>query len=210
MDDYITELTALLGQLDPDERNEVVDFYTEYLQDGNFTTYNDCVRELGTPRQLTRKILADYSIKNLDAGSSAQSRTAKPKEDMKTVWLIILAVLSTPVTIPLALGLAGLSIGVFAAAFGIILGLLGLIFGVVVGGLASLVIGISILASDIWLGVLYTGIGIAFVSLIILLTPAFLAAFNGVVRGVTTFSRWAYQKIVPKNQAEKHGRRRQK
>lgn len=209
MDDYITELTALLGQLDPDERNEVVDFYTEYLQDGNFTTYNDCVRELGTPRQLTRKILADYSIKNLDAGSSAQSRTAKPKEDMKTVWLIILAVLSTPVTIPLALGLAGLSIGVLAA-FGIILGLLGLIFGVVVGGLASLVIGISILASDIWLGVLYTGIGIAFVGLIILLTPAFLAAFNGVVRGVTTFSRWAYQKIVPKNQAEKHGRRRQK
>ena len=116
MNDYIEEFRALLGQFSPEERDEAVDFYREYLQDGSYETYDDCIRELGTPHQLARKVLADYSIRTLEAPVSQQSRKQQPKNDVKTIWLIVLAILSTPVTIPLALGIAGLSIGVFAAA----------------------------------------------------------------------------------------------
>ncbi|KRM45933.1 DUF1700 domain-containing protein [Lentilactobacillus parafarraginis] len=212
MNDYIAEFTGLLSQLDAEERSEVVDFYTEYLQDGNFTAYNDCVRELGTPRQLARKVLADYSIKNLQADQSSdkQSRAAKPKDNVKTVWLIILAVLSTPVTIPLALGLAGLSVAIFATAFSILVGLIALAVGIIFGGLGSLVVGIGILPSDAWLSMLYIGVGMTVVGILVLMSPVFSAAFNGIIRGVTNFSQWAYHKVVPQNRAEKHGKGRQK
>ncbi|KRK87813.1 DUF1700 domain-containing protein [Lentilactobacillus sunkii] len=206
MNDFIEEFRALLGQLSPEERDEAVDFYTEYLQDGGYDSYDDCVRELGTPHQLARKVLADYSIRTLNEPASDGSRKKQPKNDVKTIWLIVLAVLSTPVTIPLALGIFGLSIGIFVTAFGVIVGLLGLLFGVMFGGLGSLVVGIGVLPTDAWLGLLYTGTGLMIVGLIVMMTPVFSAAFNGVIRGVTNFSRWAYRKLVPKNRAEKHGR----
>lgn len=210
MDDYIADFSALLKQLDAEEQEEVVDFYREYLQDGHFTAYDDCIRELGTPRQLARKVLADYSIKNLEMDDTDQAgtkvRSTKPKDDVRTVWLIILAVLSTPITIPLAFGLACLSVAIFAAAFGVIIALLGLVVAVVVGGFSSLIIGIGILSSDIWLGLLYAGIGITIIGVLVMMVPLFSKVINGVIHGVTNFFRWAYQKAVPKNRAEKHRR----
>lgn len=38
MNDYIEEFQALLGQLSPEERDEAVDFYREYLQDGGYAS----------------------------------------------------------------------------------------------------------------------------------------------------------------------------
>lgn len=55
MTNYLTEFKVLLGQLHSDERSEVISFYQEYLQDGGFTSYEDCVRELGAPRQLPER-----------------------------------------------------------------------------------------------------------------------------------------------------------
>lgn len=206
MNDYIEEFRSLLGQLSQDERDEAVDFYTEYLQDGGYDSYDACVRELGTPHQLARKVLADYSIRTLNEPQENGTRQQRPKNDVKTIWLIILAVISTPVTIPLAMGIIGLSIGVFFGALGILVGLIALVVSVVFGGIGGLVVGLGVIWSDPWLGMLYIGIGLMIVGILVMLSPVFSVAFNGIIRGVTNFSRWAYQKMVPKNRAEKHGR----
>ena len=67
MDKYIAEFKSYLNQLSDSEYHEVVSFYTEYLQDGGFDTYEASVAELGSPKQLARKVLADYSIRLLES-----------------------------------------------------------------------------------------------------------------------------------------------
>ncbi len=83
MNDYIEEFRSLLGQLSQDERDEAVDFYTEYLQDGGYDSYDACVRELGTPHQLARKVLADYSIRTLNEPQGNGTRQQRPKMTSK-------------------------------------------------------------------------------------------------------------------------------
>ncbi|GAA2976461.1 hypothetical protein [Lentilactobacillus parakefiri] len=88
--------------------------------------------------------------------------------------------------------------------------MIGLFFGVVVGGLGGLVVGIGVLTADPWLGLLYIGAGLMIVGIIVMMSPVFSAMFNGVIRGVTNFSRWAYRRLIPKNRAERHGKGPQK
>ncbi|WP_253954803.1 MULTISPECIES: HAAS signaling domain-containing protein [Lactiplantibacillus] len=47
MNDYLSKFEALLVQLTDDERDEVVEFYREYLLDAGIDNYDDCVAELG-------------------------------------------------------------------------------------------------------------------------------------------------------------------
>lgn len=81
MNDYLSKFNALLVQLTDDERDEVVEFYREYLLDAAIANYDDCVAELGTPKQLARKVLADYSIRfneNLNANTSKRQNLKQP------------------------------------------------------------------------------------------------------------------------------------
>ena len=55
---YLAQLRQQLAQLTEDERADVLDFYTEYIEDAQLTA-DDVLVRLGTPRQLARKILAD-------------------------------------------------------------------------------------------------------------------------------------------------------
>lgn len=210
MNDYIEEFQALLGQLSPEERDEAVDFYREYLQDGGYASYDDCIRELGTPHQLARKVLADYSIRTLDAPVSQQSRQQQPKNDVKTIWLIILALLSTPVTIPLALALAGVIFAGIAVSGSLIIAVLAIFFAVVVVGITGFVVGLGTLFSSFWTGIFYLGMGLMVIGIMIMLVPVFKAVVNGLIRGITLFSKWIYNKIVPKNRAERKGKGDQK
>lgn len=203
MNDYIEEFRALLGQLSPEERDEAVDFYTEYLQDGGYDSYDDCIRELGTPHQLARKVLADYSIRTLETPTSAKSRKQQPKNDVKTIWLIILALLSTPVTIPLALGLAGLIFAAIVVSGSLIVAVLAIFFAIIVVGITGFVVGLGTLFSSFWTGIFYVGMGLMVIGVLIMLTPLFKKAINALIRGITLFSEWIYNKIVPKNRAER-------
>ncbi len=205
MNDYIEELDALLAQLDTNERQDVLDFYQEYLQDGHFDSYNDCVAELGTPRQLARKVLADYSIKNSTAGS--RSKTEKPKDDVKTIWLIVLALLSTPITIPLAAVAMAVFIAAGAVSFAAVASVLAIVVAFVITGAFSLIAGLAVTFSHFWVGLFYLGVGLTVVGVLIMLVPVFQVTINGVIHGMTGLSKKIYAKLMPKNKADKTKRR---
>ena len=63
---YISELKKLLAPLTVEERTDALDFYNEYIEDAGYNSYQQIVKEMGNPRQLSHKILADYSSKAND------------------------------------------------------------------------------------------------------------------------------------------------
>lgn len=62
IDNYILQLKQNLVNLPNSDMQDVVEFYQEFLLDGNYHNESEIIAELGTPKQLARKIMADYSV----------------------------------------------------------------------------------------------------------------------------------------------------
>ncbi|GAX04412.1 hypothetical protein IWT140_02050 [Secundilactobacillus pentosiphilus] len=207
MDKYIEEFKGYLNQLSDAELEEVVSFYSEYLADGGFESYEDSVEELGSPRQLARKVLADYSIRLLDApekeGQTMRSRAAQSKTQVKTIWLIVLAILSTPLTIPLAIGVLATLFGLLVGAAAIVFALVVTILSLAVAGIFVFGVGVGIMAQSMSTGLVYVGAGLCVIGLFVALIPAFKWLISGAIHVTLSASRWLYGKLKSKNQAEK-------
>nr|WP_260166795.1 DUF1700 domain-containing protein [Leuconostoc mesenteroides] len=99
MENYLAELEQLLHQLHHSDKEEAMNFYREYVMDADLVTYEQCISELGTPKQLSRKILADYSIK-ADEKSTDDTTSKNPRSNIKLIWWIGLALLASPLALP--------------------------------------------------------------------------------------------------------------
>ena len=206
MDKYIAEFKSYLNQLSDAELDEVVSFYSEYLADGGFETYEASVAELGSPKQLARKVLADYSIRLLDTPEKEgekRSQGTRSKMQVRSIWLIVLAILSTPVTIPLAIGVLATLFGLLVGAAAIIFAMIVTIIALAVAGLVVLGAGIGIIGHSFSTGLIYIGGGLAVIGLFIMLIPAFKWLINGAIHVTLKISRWLYGKLTSKNRAEK-------
>jgi uncharacterized membrane protein len=138
------------------------------------------------------------------------TRSQRSKNDVKTIWLILLALLSTPVTIPLAIVAAALFIAGIAVTGALIISIAAVFFAAILTGVVSFAVGIGIIINSFWTGLFYLGIGLFVIGFLIILTPMFKAVVNGLIRGVTLFSKWIYNKLVPKNRAERRERKGQR
>lgn len=103
-ENYLTELEEYLDALTADEKADVIEFYNEYIDDAGLETTDEIEKRLGTPRQLSRKVLADYSIKATDIESHRSKKSkASVRSNGKMIWMILLALLASPAAIVLGL-----------------------------------------------------------------------------------------------------------
>ena len=108
IDSYIDEFEIYLHQLDAKEKQDVLEFYREYIIDANLQTSDAIINELGTPKHLARKVLADYSIKmseenyqNVQEGEITSNQ--RFSRNLKMIGLVILALMASPVAIIVAI-----------------------------------------------------------------------------------------------------------
>ena len=101
----MTELEEYLDALTADEKADVIEFYNEYIDDAGLETTDEIEKRLGTPRQLSRKVLADYSIKATDIEShrKQEKQSFCSFKTAKMIWMILLALLASPAAIVLGL-----------------------------------------------------------------------------------------------------------
>ena len=194
---YLAELEEYLQPLTPEERADAIMFYSEFIDDAGLETRSQIEERLGTPRQLSRKVLADYSIKTTDEEVKYQ-RTATPQSNVKMIWLILLALLASP----FLLGFGGIMIAVL---IGILALLAGLVFGagvilcagVVVMGLL-IYIGVAMLFSSWAVGLFYLGLGL------LVVIPLVYWLIRLILQGIANFSKYLYDKLSKKRK-EKGG-----
>lgn len=180
---YINSLKKNLAKMSEDEKNDAIEFYSEYIQDAGFKDISDIEQELGTPKQLARKIMADNAIKN-DNLKSKKGQKNGMFENTKTIWLVILAILATPVAIPVLIVMLGLMIGLFAVLFGFILTIIFLIiFGIIFTGVIF-IFGVSLIGTKTLFGLGLIGLGFAIIGLSIV-----------IFSGIYLFIAWLIQVI---------------
>ena len=114
MNTYLAELEAALASMAPSQRQEVLDYYREYLLDAGLSSEAAIARQLGTPKQLARQTLAEYG-KNSSDVNHFNPHLPKPLLKAPILGLIGLGVLILAL-ITIAFGGAGL-VMVITAAF---------------------------------------------------------------------------------------------
>lgn len=191
---YLNELESYLSLLKPEERADAIIFYSEYIEDAGLTTREQIEEKLGTPRQLSRKILADHSIK-MSQDEVNEQKIATPRSNIKMIWLILLTLLASP----FVLGAGGLLVGflilILFAIVGVIF-VLGVLFcaGVVVmGGL--IYTGIALLFTSWATGIFYLGLGLLALGVLLVILPIFYWMMKVILQGIGNFSRYLYNEF---------------
>lgn len=199
--EYLAELKGLLGSLTTQEQDDVMEFYSEYLQDAGVVTRSEVESRLGTPKQLARKVLADYSIKDSqkqarENKSTIKDQKATNKSNVTMIWMVILAIASSPVTIPLALGvllvLAGAILAVLGVLFAAIVGVLG------VGAIAlfAIYVGIMMIPGHLAVALFYLGAGVAAIGALLIGVPLALSILSWLIKMTALAISWLYRKIT--------------
>lgn len=164
--EFLDQLSILLSDVSPEEKEEVLAYYREYIEDAGLENEETILEELGTPETVAAEIKSGMLNKNNqdinyssntvkhspEAYSSTQNdqtysynygnATHQPAPKQKpNVLLIILAIIGvillSPVWIGLLSGLIGILLGIFGTIFG-------LIFGFGIGGLVCFIFGIIV------------------------------------------------------------------
>lgn len=166
--EYLQELSANLYQLNQADRQDALQFYEEYINDAGYSSKQEIESNLGTPKQLGRKILAEYSLKQ-DEQDLSNSLTTK--RSIKTAWLVVLALLATPATLIIGVILLGVLMTVTFVLLGLLFGALGLFLAAVFLTMVTLYVGIVLLFSNFVVGMFYLSIGLLGLGAIMIIIP---------------------------------------
>lgn len=205
VDSYIDEFKIYLHQLSEKEQQDVIEFYQEYMIDADLTTSESIINELGTPKHLARKVLADYSIKmsennyqNVNDGQiTSNERFSK---NLKMIGLVILALMASPVAIIIAIILIPLILLFIGLIVFMVLLFLFLVAMSVVGGIGAIFMGLSVIFQSFGTTIFYVGAGLMILGIDFFLIPIIIALFKWFFSVVVIFFRWLGKKLL-------HGRK---
>lgn len=202
VDQYIHEFEIYLKPLTKEERSDVLEFYREYIIDANLDSMDKIHNKLGTPRNLARRVLADYSIKMSeqnypDVDNVHMTDNQKMKRNMSMIGWIILALFATPIAVPAAIALIAVVVLFVIAAVFFTLLFIFLVALSVVGAIGSIVIGILVIFQSFNTMLFYVGIGIAVLGLDFIIIPMIIAFCKWVFDVLVLFFRWVGKKLIP-------------
>ncbi|MBA1434795.1 DUF1700 domain-containing protein [Bombilactobacillus bombi] len=199
---YISELSANLQGLPEEERQDTEEFYREYLLDGNLDSRLAIEQKLGTPQQLARKILADYSVNIDNAHYPKKINPQQSHHDLRAIWWIILGMLAVPIGFPILIALGAIILATICVIGGLLIGFWGLIVSLIIGGVMLLVKALVLLGTQWPVGLFYGGWGLIILAITALIIPALfqfmqfiIAASGRLIRrlGHQVFKKQYYQ-----------------
>ena len=141
--EFIDRLAQLLADIPPEERDEALTYYREYIEDAGLENEEAIMQELGSPEEIAAAIKVDSDYRSsrqplapiADTPQYASQAHAKGTDSTVIILAVILAVVLSPLWFPII-------IAVFATLAGILIGAL-------FGGIGCVLIGISLFIAAI-------------------------------------------------------------
>ena len=177
---YIQDLASYLTNLPQEDREDALFYYEQYIYEGKLTD-GQVVSEFGTPKQLARRLVADYYM-----GDAPQLPEEKAQSPFTLARVVILALFASPILIPVMIAALAVIFSLMIAFASLVLAVFGVILGFLVAAIVSVIGGVIIISQSILGGLFYVTFGLALFGLVILGWPlAFL-----MVRWLKTIFMW--------------------
>ncbi|MET4560949.1 putative membrane protein [Lysinibacillus parviboronicapiens] len=162
---YLKKLRGKLHRLPAQELDAALAYYEEYFDEAGEENEQQVIQQLGSPSKVASQIMADFALKDFD------TTPASTKKNMTTIWLIILAILSAPLSLPILATAVALIISLGAVVFSFVIAIVATILGIFLGGLVALISGFFVLTEHWPTALLFIGVGLIVTGLGVLLFP---------------------------------------
>lgn len=162
--EFNKRLRKSLKGLNKQERQEVIDYYNEMIDDSieSGKTEEQAIEELGSPEDLAKKILSEnYPVEPISADKGVGK---KKKSGLKPLW-ILLIIIGSPLWLSIAVVAFGVALGLLVCALVLAVSLIAFCGGSVGGGIAMAIYGLILLFIEFGYGLACAGGGICLFAL---------------------------------------------
>jgi len=199
---YFTQLNNHLVGLTIAEREDVLAFYREYATEGKLAG-ESLIAEFGTPKQLARRVLVDYSIRYDEVAEQAglsdnESEVGhwrtRMNRQFNLIWVVLSSLATSIIWLPaLILILAGLLLVVIIAVLIIVL-----LLSFLATGLFQIIGSIAVLMSN-WSTALYQGgIGLMLIGVQLVAWPVGFVVVRAIFRTLMKYVRHVGRRFLGK------------
>lgn len=156
--EFMNELGQLLNKIPYNEKEDAMQYYSDYFAEAQISDDMEIPASIGTPRQVADKIIAEATDRE-KAACTVDNKQEKDNSS-RIILFIVLAICLSPIWVSVAGSVLGL-------IFGIGMGMVGMIIGFAVAGITLIVT--AFLSSGFSGAIILFGLGIIFVALTLLI-----------------------------------------
>ena len=186
--EYIAKLTKYLRKLPQKDYEEALEYFMEYFEEAGPENEARVIAELGTPKEAAHEVISRLlEEKIVEDKSSLRNKTA-------ILWIAILAVLASPVALPILLFFLAMLLTLLVVIFAVIVTALALTFALLISGIYTFFTSFSLLSVSLASTLFGGGLGLLMFGGALLLLLISFEICKLIVKLITLLIKWLIKK----------------
>ena len=186
--EYIAKLTKYLRKLPQQDYEEAIEYFMEYFEEAGPENEARVIAELGTPKEAAHEVISRLlEEKIVEDKSSLRNKTA-------ILWIAILAVLASPVALPILLFFLAMLLTLLVVIFAVIVTALALTFALLISGIYTFFTSFSLLNISLASTLFGGGLGLLMFGGALLLLLISFEICKLIVKLITLLIKWLIKK----------------
>lgn len=186
--EYIAKLTKYLRKLPQKDYEEALEYFMEYFEEAGPENQAQVIAELGTPKEAAHEVISRLlDEKIIEEKSSLRNKTT-------ILWIAILAVLASPVALPILLFFLAMLLTLLVVIFAVIVTALALTFALLISGIYTFFTSFSLLNVSLASTLFGVGLGLLMFGGVLLLLLISFEICKLIVKLITLLIKWLIKK----------------
>lgn len=186
--EYIAKLTKYLRKLPQKDYEEALEYFMEYFEEAGPENEARVIAELGTPKEAAHEVISRLlEEKIVEDKSSLRNKTA-------ILWIAILAVLASPVALPILLFFLAMIMTLLMIIFAVIVTALALTFALLISGVYTFFTSFSLLSVSLASTLFGGGLSLLMFGGALLLLLISFEICKLIVKLITLLIKWLIKK----------------
>ena len=186
--EYIAKLTKYLRKLPPKDHEEAIEYFMEYFEEAGPENEARVIAELGTPKEAAHEVISRLlEEKIVEDKSSLRNKTT-------ILWIAILAVLASPVALPILLFFLAMIVTLLMIIFAVIVTALALTFALLISGVYTFFTSFSLLSVSLASTLFGGGLGLLMFGGALLLLLISFEICKLIVKLIALLIKWLIKK----------------
>lgn len=186
--EYLAKLTKYLRKLPQKDYEEALEYFMEYFEEAGPENEAQVIAELGTPKEAAHEVITRLlDEKIIEDKSSLRNKTT-------ILWIAILAVLASPVALPILLFFLAILMTLLMIIFAVIVTALALTFALLISGVYTFFTSFSLLSVSLASTLFGVGLGLLMFGGALLLLFASFEICKLFVKLITLLIKWLIKK----------------
>ena len=186
--EYIAKLTKYLRKLPQQDYKEAIEYFMEYFEEAGPENEARVIAELGTPKEAAHEVISRLlEEKIVEDKSSLRNKTT-------ILWIAILAVLASPVALPILLFFLAMLLTLILIIFAVIVTALALTFALLISGVYTFFTSFSLLNVSLASTLFGGGLGLLMFGGALLLLLISFEICKLIVKLITLLIKWLIKK----------------